>query len=190
MENAIQVQSPKVVRSLPKSKPASKKTSTRRSSSNTPSVTLSYEQFQRLTVVAQVRRAFAPGARLAAFIGLILGGFVPVSVFGLVHFAIVVQPTVWQTLTQINAILVAGGLAYSVKTVFSWGKAAFGDTFKATGFVVLLEGILTFAQLPAGAPQIAFYIVHGLSIGALIILIFINAVASACTLQVRKDVKG
>ncbi|XHR29866.1 MAG: hypothetical protein ACFUZC_04790 [Chthoniobacteraceae bacterium] len=43
-------------------------------------------------------------------------------------------------------ILVAGGLAYSAKTVYQWGLAVFADRFKAIGFTLLVEGVLTFGR--------------------------------------------
>jgi hypothetical protein len=152
----------RIERSVPKSKPSS------RTRPATASATLSYAQFERLSVINQIRRASMPGARLAAFVGFVIGGFVPVASWTLIHFEVATKPQLW--------LLVAGGLVYSAITVFKWAKAAFGCPFKAAGFCVLLEGILTFSSI------------HILSLAALTILIFINAVAAACALQVRKEI--
>jgi hypothetical protein len=129
-------------------------------------ITISTAQFDRLTVIHQVKRAFLPGARLAGFIGLVIGGFVPVATWTIVHLEVAAMPALW--------LLVGGGLLYSALTVFQWGQAAFGNAFKASGFCVLLEGILTFGHTRA------------LSLAALAVLVFINAVSAACALQVRK----
>jgi hypothetical protein len=128
--------------------------------------TLTAAQYTRLTVIEQVRRAFLPGARLAGFTGLVIGGFVPMATWTLVHYEVESIPALW--------LLVAGGLLYSALTVFQWGLAAFGNRYKAAGFCLLLEGILSFGHVLA------------LSLSALAVLVFINAVSAACALQVRK----
>jgi hypothetical protein len=129
--------------------------------------TLTPVQFERLTVIQQTRRSFSRGARLAGVIGLVIGGFVPVATYTVVHFEVAAIPALW--------VLVAGGLVYSAMTVFMWAKSAFGSTVKAIGFCILLEGILTFAHSIV------------LSLAALAVLVFINAVSAACSLQVRKE---
>jgi hypothetical protein len=134
---------------------------------NRKQTTISPLQYKRLTVILQVRRAFLPGARLAAFTGLVIGGFVPVAIWAVVHFEVQSIPALW--------FLVAGGLLYSALTVFHWIVSAFGSAYKAVGFCILLEGIMTLAHNLA------------LSFAALIILVFINAVSAACALQVRKS---
>ena len=131
--------------------------------------TMTAAQYDRLTVIHQVRRAFMPGARLAGFTGLIIGGFVPVATWSLVHFEVSKIPALW--------LLVAGGLLYSALTVFQWGVSAFGNAFKAVGFCVLLEGILTFSHT------------FSLSVAGLTVLVFINAVSAACALQIRKEAR-
>ncbi len=129
--------------------------------------TITPAQFERLTMIQQTRRSFSRGARLAGVIGLIIGGFVPVATYTVVHFEVASNPLLW--------VLVAGGLIYSALTVFQWAKNAFGSTVKAIGFCILLEGILTFAHsMP-------------LSLSALAVLVFVNAVSAACALQVRKE---
>lgn len=129
--------------------------------------TITFAQFERMSVMNQIRRAFLPGARLAAIIGIVLGGFAPLSSFALIHFEVDARPYLW--------VLVVGALTFSALTVFKWMKAAFGCPYKAVGITLLLEGVLTASHLRV------------LTFGALGILIFINAVASACSLQVRKE---
>ena len=130
-------------------------------------VTLNVAQYERLTVIAQVRRAFLPGARLAGFTGLIIGGFVPVATWTVVHYEVSAMPALW--------LLVAGGLIYSALTVYQWAKSAFGNAAKALGYCVLLEGILCFGHNLA------------LSLSALTILVFVNAISAACALQIRRN---
>jgi hypothetical protein len=69
--------------------------------------------------------------------------------------------------------LVAGGLAYSAKTVFDWAALAFANALKAVGFVVLLEGVMVTAHTP------------WLAFAALGYLVAINGVATACRLSLR-----
>lgn len=130
---------------------------------------MSVSQFDRLTVIQQIKRSFSRGARVAGITGLVIGGFVPVATYTVVHFEVSTIPALW--------LLVAGGLLYSALTVFTWASSAFGSKVKALGFCVLLEGILTFAH---SVP---------LSLSALGVLVFINAVSAACSLQVRKELK-
>jgi hypothetical protein len=82
------------------------------------------------------------------------------------HYGVQVHPALW--------VLVLGGLVYSALTVFKWGVAAFSSPVKSVGFVLLLEGTLTFSNE------------HALALGALAILAFINAVATACNLIAQK----
>lgn len=116
--------------------------------------------------VDQVRRAFAPARRLSAALGFILGGFVPVATFTLVHAAVATHPALW--------LLVAGGLLYSALSVFGWAQLTFESTAKALGFVLLTEGVLTFAPVLA------------LSIAALLILVSINGISATVALQTRR----
>ncbi|HKO46642.1 MAG TPA: hypothetical protein VJV79_02910 [Polyangiaceae bacterium] len=118
-----------------------------------------------LGVVAQVRRACAPGNRLAAFVGMLLGGVVPTAVYVVAHresgpFA--GHEMAW--------LLTAGGLLYSASTVYEWARLAFGSTAKSVGFVVLLEGVMVTSST------------HWLALTALGYLILINGTATACTL--------
>ena len=124
---------------------------------------------KNLGVVAQVRRACSPGNRLAAAIGLLLGGFIPLAVYVVAHVEAVPLSTITVG-TSGPWALVFGGLAYSAKTVFEWGKLAFTSAFKATGFVVLVEGVAVTSHT------------HWLGIAALCYLIAINGTATACTL--------
>jgi hypothetical protein len=156
-------------RSVAKSKPSKSLT---RKSKSTPAKTLSYEQYQKLTVVSQIRRAFMPGARLAGALGVVLGGAIPVATYVMIHDprGVALIPTLW--------ILVAGCLLYSAPKVYQWMAVATSSKVAAIGFTLAAEGILTFVPIP-----FLTYLFLG-------ILVFINAVAAACSLQVRKGDTG
>lgn len=119
-------------------------------------------------VVAQVRTALAPRARLATLIGCVLGGFVPIAVYVVAHHELDLARPLW---AQFGTLLVLGGLAYSASTVFTWGRQAFKSQVKAAGFVVLLEGVLIGSATP------------WLALVALAVLAAVNAIATGATLS-------
>ena len=118
-----------------------------------------------MSAVEQVTRAFAPAQRLAAVMGFLLGGFIPVATFVIVHYEVATYPALW--------VLVVGGLAYSAISVYKWAKMAFQMIIKAAGFVLLLEGVVTFAHTPA-LPYVG-----------LAVLIAINGISAAVALQTK-----
>jgi hypothetical protein len=120
-----------------------------------------------LGAIEQARKTFQAGNRLAALVGFALGGFVPLASFTLIHFEAQRQPLLW--------ILVIGGLAYSALSVYRWAQEAFRYRIKAAGFVILLEGAMSFSS------------VHWLSLAGLAILIGINGVSAAVSLQQGRD---
>lgn len=128
----------------------------------------------QLGVIDQCVIAFERKNLIATTFGFWLGGIVPFSVYMTAHFSVQANPFLW--------VLVIAGLMYSATTVFSWGigafskpnASAFATKMKSLGFVVLLEGILTFS------PE------HVLSIGALLTLMTINAMATACNLIAQR----
>jgi hypothetical protein len=120
------------------------------------------------TVVDQVRLAFARTDRLAAVVGLLLGAFVPLACYLVSHCELSGDLPLY---SQRGAYLVAGGLAYSAKTVWQWGTVA----FKAAGFVVLLEGVMVTSHIA------------WLGIVALGYLMAINGVATAFNLIHKKE---
>jgi hypothetical protein len=123
-----------------------------------------------LGVVDQVRAALRPQARLASLLGAPLGGFVPVASFVVARHELERGRALYG---QLGAWLVLGGLLYSATTVYAWGREAFRSPVKATGFVVLLEGVLVGSR------------VEWLAFAALAYLVAINAVATGCTLSRR-----
>lgn len=119
-----------------------------------------------ISPVDQVRKAFAPARRLSAVLGFILGGFVPVATFTLVHRDVLTHPALW--------VLVVGGLLYSAVSVYLWAKQTFEMTVKAIGFVLLTEGAVTFSHT------------LWLSLAGLLILITINGICATVALQTRR----
>lgn len=119
-------------------------------------------RFTSLGVLDQVAQAAKPTNRLAFIIGSLLGGFIPVASYTVCHLECQADPRLW--------ILVLAGLTYSAFTVYQWAKVAFSHGFKALGFVVLTEGIILFAHT------------RWLSVSALVVLILINAIATATNL--------
>jgi hypothetical protein len=119
-------------------------------------------------VVAQVRAALQPRARLATALGFLLGGFVPLATYVVAHQELDVQAPLY---AQRAAVLVLGGLLFSATTVYQWSRVAFGAWAKALGFVVLLEGVMVTSSTP------------WLALTALAYLIAINGVATGCRLS-------
>jgi uncharacterized membrane protein HdeD (DUF308 family) len=99
-------------------------------------------------------------------VGCLLGGFIPLATYFIAHFEL---DTFW----SVNTVIVLGGLAYSAKTVWQWTYLAFDCRYKATGFVMLTEGVMVFSHTP------------WLAVCALSYLIGINAVATGCLLALR-----
>ena len=122
---------------------------------------------KRKSIVDQVRTSFGKVNRLAMALGVPFGAFVPIACFVLAHFE--VNAASWWS--DPKSALVLGGLIYSAKTVFLWGKQAFAnDGAKALGYVILLEGVMVFS----GTWWLCGF--------ALLILMTINAVATTATL--------
>ena len=119
------------------------------------------------------------GNKAALFGGVLLGGFIPFSVYWLMHQEAPTSVPICELAghpVTFAHLLVLGGLAYSAKTVYQWGRAVFADRFKAVGFTLLVEGILTFGQSDC------------LIFPALGILVLINGIAATSRLA-ETDVK-
>ena len=117
--------------------------------------------------VDEVRAAFARGKRLAGACGFLLGGFVPAASYTIVHLEVAQRPQLW--------VLVAGGLAYSALSVFTWARRAFRHPVKAAGFVILTEGTLTMSHT------------LWLSLAGLGILVVLNGATAAVLLQKKEE---
>jgi hypothetical protein len=148
-----------------------KKKTSRPKSASYRTASMTEEQFERLTVVQQVKHAFRPGSRIAAWIGLVMGGCAPIFTFGVVHFVLPHHPE----RSIILWVIAVGGLLFSAPKVYRWGLSAWGSKVEAVGTVMFLEGVMTFVP--------SFY----LPMAALTTIIFVNGTYSACRLQIRKQ---
>ena len=117
-------------------------------------------------MVDQVRIALTPANRLPTALGCVLGGFVPVASYFVAHAEIAYS---YHGAAMLSLVL--GGLVFSAKTVWQWGRAAFADSWKASGLVLLLEGIMTLSST------------QWLGIAALVLLAAVNAIATGVTLS-------
>ena len=111
----------------------------------------------------------------AALIGALLGGLVPWFGRTLAHDQV---PAAWSAgnaalaLTMVAVVL--GCALFSALSVYKFGRAAFGDSRKALGFVLALEGVMLVS--------------HGAtSTVALAVLILINAVANGSVIALARD---
>lgn len=116
----------------------------------------------RLSVVDAVKKSTHKKNRVSMLCGAVLGGFVPSATYVIGHHDAQAQPMLW--------LFVAGGLAYSAISVYEFAKQAFKKPAKALGFVLLIEGAMTFSLTP------------GLCYAALALLIAINAISAGCNL--------
>lgn len=132
---------------------------------------LEMETNQVLGVVDQVIIAFRERNRLATMMGFLLGGIVPIATYLEAHYDL---DTSLPLQSQIATYLVLGGLAFSAKTVFDWARMAFQNPLKATGFVVLLEGVM----ITSGVAVLPLVL--------LAILVGINGVATGCILSLNR----
>lgn len=125
-----------------------------------------------LSIVDQVKEALKPKAKLATFLGFLLGGFVPSASYIVAHHELDHSKPLY---FQPALLLVLGGLLYSAKTVYEWGCNAFSNKLKAFGFVVLLEGVMILSSTPA------------IAITALLYLAMINGIATGCNLSLKSS---
>ncbi len=68
----------------------------------------------KMGAVDQMVQAFSAGNRLSASMGIVLGGFVPVAVYALVHCEVAEHPRYWA--------MAIGGLIYSAISVYHWAE--------------------------------------------------------------------
>ena len=111
----------------------------------------------------------------AALIGALIGGLVPWFGRTLAHDQV---PDAWSAgntaLAMTMIAVVLGCALFSALSVYKFGKAAFGDSKKALGFVLALEGVMLVS--------------HGVtSTVALAVLILINAVANGSVIALARD---
>jgi hypothetical protein len=111
----------------------------------------------------------------AALIGALIGGLVPWFGRTLAHDQL---PSAWTDgntgLAMTMLAVVLGCAAFSAISVYKFGKAAFGDTRKALGFTLALEGVMLVS--------------HGATSNvALAVLIAINAVANGSVIALARE---
>jgi hypothetical protein len=111
----------------------------------------------------------------AALIGALIGGLVPWFGRTLAHDQV---PAAWSVgntpLVLVMIAVVLGCALFSALSVYKFGKAAFGDSRKALGFVLALEGVML---VTTGTTSTV----------ALAVLILINAVANGSVIALSRD---
>lgn len=120
------------------------------------------------SVIDQTRIAFSVSA-IGLFVGVVLGTTVPLVAFMTAHYE-------WESWWSIYSVILGGCLLFSAKSVYAWGKSAFRDSWKALGFVVLIELAMVFSHI------------KWVSYLGLAILIGINAVATGANLVLKPQI--
>jgi hypothetical protein len=104
----------------------------------------------------------------AALMGGLLGGFPPLAAYWTVHHDLSIHTA--RDLLHPMVPVVAACVLFSVSTVWEWGRSATRRADKPVYLVIALEGVMVLAPTP------------WLALLALLYLICINAVATACIL--------
>jgi hypothetical protein len=108
----------------------------------------------------------------AAAIGALIGGLVPWFGRTLAHEEIPSASSAGLALAMLAVVIGCG--IFSGLSVYKFGRAAFGDSRKALGFVIALEGVMLVA--------------HGAASNvALVVLVLINAVANGSVIALSRD---
>lgn len=111
----------------------------------------------------------------ATLIGALVGGLVPWFARTLAHDQL---PATWSTGSHGLAVamlaVVLGCALFSALTVYKFGRATFGDTRKAVGFTLALEGVML---VSTGATSVV----------ALVVLVLINALANGSSIALARQ---
>jgi hypothetical protein len=111
----------------------------------------------------------------ATAIGAVIGGVVPWFAHTLAHEEV---PAVWSggnhPIAMIMILVVLGCAVFSALTVYKFGKAAFGDSRKALGFVLAIEGVMLLSRGTT-------------STIALVVLVVINALANGSVIALARE---
>ena len=111
----------------------------------------------------------------ATLIGALVGGLVPWFARTLAHDQL---PAAWSSgntaLAAVMLAVVLGCACFSGITVYKFGRATFGDTRKAFGFVLAIEGVML---VSTGVTSTV----------ALAVLIAINALANGASIALARD---
>ncbi len=123
---------------------------------------------QGVDIITQVRIAAANP--LAAALGAAIGGVVPWFARQVAHQELAVQWAAGDAkMVAMDMAIVLGCVAFSVLTVYGFGRAAIRDPRKAAGFCAALEGVMLVAH---GQPAQV----------ALAMLVLINAITTGCVI--------
>lgn len=125
------------------------------------------------SVIGKIEDTFKRENYLAIIWGFMLGGVPPISTYTVAHYA-VTPGTPQQLAHQFASYFVLGGLIYSSITVYQWKLIAVQNKWKAFGFVLLTEGVMTFIHIP------------WLSALALFQLVIINWTSNSYNLMIDK----
>ena len=111
----------------------------------------------------------------ATLIGALVGGLVPWFARTLAHDQL---PATWSSgnhgLAMVMLAVVLGCAVFSAITVYKFGRVTFGDTRKALGFVLAIEGVML---VSTGVTSTV----------ALVVLIAINALANGAAIALARD---
>lgn len=103
----------------------------------------------------------------AASFGSALGLFPPLCAYTIMHFVLNVKR--WEDLLNPYAFVVLGAMMFSITTVYQWGRSAFDSRWKAVWLVITYEGAMVVVVDPMWLAALA-----------LVYLVSINAIATAC----------
>lgn len=123
---------------------------------------------QARSIISQLHTAVRNPTAL--LLGGACGALVPLGTFYVTHELLRGE------LVQLSVLplLVVGGLVFSCLSVYAFARAVFGTWYKALGFVVAVEGYMTFT---AG----------WLSVAALVFLVSINAITNGCRVATERE---
>lgn len=120
------------------------------------------------SIIAQLKTATSNFAGMT--IGGVCGALVPVGTNHVTHSLL--DGNLLQA-SPLSA-MVFGGLVFSCLSVFSFSRSVFGSWYKALGFVMAIEGYMTFTS-------------GWLSTTALVFLVAINLIANGCRVAAERQ---
>lgn len=101
---------------------------------------------QNVSIKRQLQLAVQSENRLSTGIAALMGFVVPLSVYSVTHELpnVFAKQGGWMNFPFLFlSVLGVAGCVFSAKSVYQWGILVFADKFKAIGFAILLEGILS-----------------------------------------------
>ena len=91
-----------------------------------------------LPTASPIKVSAAQKRSIGQLCAAIASGFLPVASYVMAHHESKGNPLLW--------VLVAAALMFSAPTLVDWAKKWCGNTYKAVGFTVLLEGVMVFSS--------------------------------------------